>query len=238
MKRAWSVPSAARRGRAFLRQSPSRALLMAQALAVVLYPFAAESRWGHLFASLISVGVLSFAIQMVRRSPRQAWLAAAFAILGVALWQVHAGTDSVVAGVIGAGFYAAAYIYSAVALISYMMMDEQTTTDELWAAGATFMLLVEAFAWIFMAWQLVQPGAFGLDPEGSAIDRRWMQLLFLSSSNFSATGLSDVYPATAHARMLVLLEQWCGVMYLAIVVARLSGMLRKGRIPMGTGPDR
>ena len=217
---------------AFLQRSPSRDLLMAQALAVVLYPFAAESRWGNMIASLISVGVLAIAIWMVQRSPRQAWLAAIFAALGVVLWQVYAGTDNPAAGVAGAAFYAAAYLYSAIAMISYMTSDEQTTTDELWAAGATFMLLVEAFAWIFMAWQLVQPGAFGVDAHGYAIERKWMQLLFLSGSNFSATGLSDVLPVTAHARMLVLLEQWAGVMYLAIVVARLGGMLRRRGAPV------
>lgn len=209
-----------------LQRSPSRALLIVQALAVVLYPFAAESRWGNLFAQLISVGVLAIAIWMVQRSPRQAWVAALFAALGITLWQVHAGTGNALAGIVGAASYAAAYIYSAIALIAYMTSDEQTTLDELWAAGATFMLLVEAFAWVFMAWQLVQPGAFGVDAAGVPVERSWMQLLFLSGSNFSATGLSDVLPVTAHARMLVLLEQWGGVMYLAIVVARLGGMLR------------
>lgn len=237
MKPGAPLPARMLRSLEFLQRSPSRDLLMAQALAVVLYPFAAESRWGNMLASLISVGVLAIAIWMVQRSPRQAWLAAIFAALGVVLWQVYAGTDNPVAGVAGAAFYAAAYLYSAIAMISYMTSDEQTTTDELWAAGATFMLLVEAFAWIFMAWQLVQPGAFGVDAQGDAIERKWMQLLFLSGSNFSATGLSDVLPVTAHARMLVLLEQWAGVMYLAIVVARLGGMLRRRGTPVRLRED-
>ena len=56
--------------------------------------------------------------------------------------------------------------------------------------------------------------------------RHWMELVFLSGTNFSATGLSDIVPGTPHARMLLLIEQWNGVMYLAIVVARLAGMLK------------
>lgn len=209
-----------------LRRSPSRALLVAQALALVLYPFAMESRAGHLFATLISVGVLFMAVRMVRQSPREAWLAAVFAVLGVVFWQVHASNGADWVGVTGALFYAAAYLYSAWALIAYMMQDDQTTVDEMWAAGATFMLFVEAYAWLFMALQIVQPGAFSAPGAAPESMRHWMELVFLSGTNFSATGLSDIVPRTPHARMLLLIEQWNGVMYLAIVVARLAGMLK------------
>lgn len=96
-----------------LKRSPSAALLVAQAAALVLYPFAAGSRAGHLFATLISVGVLAMAIRMVDRSPREAWVAGLFAMLGVVLWQVHVSNGSLAVGVGGALMYAAAYFYSA-----------------------------------------------------------------------------------------------------------------------------
>lgn len=212
-----------------LKRSPSVALLVAQVLALVLYPFAANSRAGHLFATLISVGVLALAIRMVDRSPRKAWVAASFALFGVGLWQIHLSSGAPAFGVLGALGYAGAYFYSAWALIAYVMQDDHATVDELWAAGATFMLFVEAYAWLFMALQVVQPGAFIVPGGDGGTLRRWMELVFLSGTNFSATGLSDIIPSTPHARVLVLLEQWNGVMYLAIVVARLAGMLRGGQ---------
>lgn len=210
-----------------VKRSPSATLLVAQALALVLYPFAAGSRGGHLFATLLSVGVLAMAIRMVDRSPRKAWVAGLFAALGVGLWQVHLSNDAAWVGVAGAVSYAAAYFYSAWALIAYMMQDDQTTVDEMWAGGATFMLFVEAYAWLFMALQLVQPGAFAIPGAEPDSLRRWMELVFLSGTNFSATGLSDIIPGTPHARTLMLLQQWNGVMYLAIVVARLAGLLHR-----------
>ena len=212
-----------------LRRSPSLGLLLAQATALVLYPFAVDSRAGHLFATVLSVGVLAMAVRMVRRSPRDAWLAGLFAVLGVVLWQVHVSQGSTATGVAGALLYAAAYFYSASALIGYMLQDDRSTADEMWAAAATFMLFVEGYAWLFMALQVVQPGALlipGVDGEPM---RKWMELVFVSGTNFSNTGLSDIVPATPHARMLVLLEQWNGVMYLALVVARLAGFLKLHR---------
>ena len=202
---------------------PSRTLLLVQLAAVLLYPWF-DGPGGHLVLSAISVGVLSAAVLMVRRSPRETWIALVLAVLGIVAFALYRITGDTVLGVIGAAGYAAAFFYSAVALIGYMMQDERTTIDEMWAAGATFMLFAEAYAWVFMGVQLLSPHAFVI--AGSTDPMSWVQLLFLSSTNFSATGLSDISPAIAQARVLLIVEQWNGVMYLAIVVARMAGMIR------------
>ena len=44
-----------------------------------------------------------------------------------------------------------------------------------------------------------------------------MELLFLSFTTLSSTGLSDVVPIRSFARGLVMLEQVAGVAYVAIV---------------------
>ncbi len=202
---------------------PSRTLLLVQLSAVLLYPWF-DGPGGHLVLSAISVGVLSAAVLMVRRSPRETWVALTLAVLGVVAFGLYRLTGSAALGVIGAGGYAAAFFYSAIALIGYMMQDERTTADEMWAAGATFMLFAEAYAWVFMGVQLLSPNAFVISGETGPMS--WVQLLFLSSTNFSATGLSDISPAIPQARVLLIVEQWNGVMYLAIVVARMAGMIR------------
>ena len=175
----------------------------------------------------LSVGVLSAAVWMVRRSPREAWIAAALALVGIGAHAAYRFTGVATLGVLGAAGYAAAFFYSAAALVAYMMQDERTTTDELWAAGATFMLFVEGYAWVFAGAQLLQPDAFVIPGVAVQEPLSWVKLLFLSATNMSATGLTDIYPATPHARVLLIVEQWNGVMYLAVVVARLAGLLRR-----------
>ena len=54
--------------------------------------------------------------------------------------------------------------------------------------------------------------------------RRWLDLLFYSFSNLSATGLGDTLPVTAQAKVLTMLEQFAGVGYIATVVSRLIGL--------------
>ena len=54
--------------------------------------------------------------------------------------------------------------------------------------------------------------------------RTWMELLFLSFTNLSSTGLSDVIPITGQARSVVMFEQLAGLGYVALFVSRLVGL--------------
>ena len=45
----------------------------------------------------------------------------------------------------------------------------------------------------------------------------------------TSTGLSDVIPVKPHARSLVMIQQIAGMLYLAIVVARIVGLTRRAR---------
>jgi hypothetical protein len=129
---------------------------------------------------------------------------------------------------------AALYFYAAYALIRYMLADHEITRDELYAVGATFTLVAWAFAYMFTVWQAIQPDSFTAAVHAGA-DRTWMELLFLSFTTLSSTGLSDVVPITPFARSLVMIEQVAGVAYIAMVVSRLVGLLVIARAPARRG---
>ena len=83
------------------------------------------------------------------------------------------------------------------------------------------------FAYAFTVCQAIEPDSFiaAVDPQD---DRSWMELLFLSFTTLSSTGLSDVLPVQ-RSRATVMLEQIAGVAYIAMVVSRLVGLLVIGR---------
>src|SRR5262249_10368659 len=115
------------------------------------------------------------------------------------------------------------YFYAAGALIAYMLGDPHITRDDLFAVGATFTLVAWAFAYTFTVCQAIEPGSFiaAIHP---AADRTWMELLFLSFTTLTSTGLSDVVPVMPYARSLVMIEQLAGVAYIAMVVSRLVAL--------------
>src|SRR4051812_32985369 len=114
-------------------------------------------------------------------------------------------------------------------MLGYMLSDADVTRDELYAVGATFTLVAWAFAYVFSALQQVQPVSFtaAVDPEAP---RSWMELLFLSFTNLSSTGLSDVVPIRPHARSVVMIEQLAGLAYVALFVSRVVALtVNRGR---------
>lgn len=167
--------------------------------------------------------VLALTLWVVNRSPMVNWIGWTLAVPAVVLsLMAHLGNYPY-SLVIGHLLEAALYFYAAVGLIFYMLADNEVTFDELLAAAATFTLLAWAFAFVFSVCQAVSPGSFtgAVNPQEA---RGWLELLFLSFSVLSSVGLSDVIPIQPMARSLVMLEMFCGVMYMAIVVSRLIAM--------------
>ena len=104
-----------------------------------------------------------------------------------------------------------------------MLADHVITRDELFAVGATFTLVAWAFAYTYTVVQAIEPGSFtaAADPEAQ---RSWMELLFLSFTTLTSTGLSDVIPVRAFARSVCMIEQLAGLAYVAVLVSRLVGL--------------
>ena len=214
----------------YLRRIPSAGLLLVQLAGVVLYPWMETSPQGRAFFTAFGLLVLGVALRVVKETPWLTWLGGVFAVLVIVLSVTHAISPHPVLPIAIALLESVFYFYATGSLIAYMLQDWVATTDELFAAGATFTLLAWAFAYAFVACQALIPGSFTapVDPESP---RTWMELLFLSIAVLSSVGLSDILPAAPMARALVALESVAGVMYIALVVSRLIGFAATRRDP-------
>ena len=206
-----------------VRKEPSAVLLFAQLLGVLLYPFMETTDAGRALFSLFGIAVLGLVLLAVRSSPAHTWVAVLLGLPATCLLLIQAisGEDDLLP--YSSAFEAVLYFYAAGALIAYMLEDHEITRDELFAVGATFTLIAWAFAYAFTVCQAIDPGSFtaAIDP---AADRSWMELLFLSFTTLSSTGLSDVVPVQPFARSLVMIEQVAGITYIAVLVSRLVGL--------------
>lgn len=202
---------------------PSAVLLLVQLAGVLLYPLMEQAAASRALFGVFGVVVLGLALRMVRRTPGVTWIALLLASTIVALSIANVATQSPTLLLITVALEAAFYFYAAGCLIAYMLQDDRATTDELFAAGATFTLLAWAFAYVYMVCQLLNPASFVVQTELS-VARSWMDLLFLSFTCLSGVGLGDIMPLRPMARALVMLEEFTGVMYIALVVSRLIGL--------------
>ncbi len=215
------------------QRNPSAVLLYVQLGGLLLYPFleGPSDKLGTLVLSLFGLVVLGLAVAAVRATPSLTWVAVLIGVPAVVLTFVDVFSNNAQPWhLISDLFHAAFYAYTLVALLRYMFADEHVTTDELYAIGATFTIGIWLFAYIYSICQTLVPdsfAAYGVDGG----QRTWFELLFLSCTTMTSTGLSDVIPVKPHARSLVMIQQIAGMLYLAMVVARIVGLtFKRGRV--------
>lgn len=206
------------------RSTPSAVLLGVQVVGILVYPFVGDQPLGRAFFGLFGLMVLGLAVVAVRRTPALTWVSTVLGVPVVVLtvWEgISPDNDAVV--LVSSLFHAAFYLYTAYALIRYMFADDVASRDEMYATGAAFTVVAWAFAYLYASVQIVYPDSFVAAVDSDAA-RTWVELLFLSVTTLSSTGLSDIVPVTPHARSVVMIEQIVGMLYLALVVARVTAL--------------
>jgi hypothetical protein len=207
---------------AVLKAHPSGVLLFGQLLVVLAFPFLDHSTAGRAVLGVVQMLVVFLAVAAVRRTPaldRVALLLGLPAMVFAVLEAVEPETDWVV--LMSALVHVPFYFFVSYAMIRYLFHDDRVTRDELFATGAAFTVVAWAFAYLYAGAQVLWPDSF-VGADGS--DQPWFNLLFLSFTTLTSVGLSDVVPLGGHARSLVIVEQVAGVLYVALVVARLVGL--------------
>jgi hypothetical protein len=205
------------------RREPSAVLLAVQLIAVLVYPFLEEGAVARALFSVFGIAILGLVVLAVRKTPGLTWVALLLGGPATVLLLIQAATDSSDLLPYSSALEAVLYFYAAGALIAYMLEDHEISRDELYAVGATFTLVAWAFAYTFTVVQAIYPHSFtaAVDPEAQ---RSWMELLFLSFTTLTSTGLSDVVPIRPFARAVCMIEQLGGLAYVAVLVSRLVGL--------------
>ncbi|OTG69469.1 ion channel [Acinetobacter sp. ANC 4470] len=212
------------------RLLPSAWLILLQFIILILSITVNYSLTYRTLTWILGVLVLLVIAKVIRQTPMFTILGLGF-VGGAVLFSLLMllGFNQPMIQVIAHGFEAAAYFSAAYGLLRYMFEDNYLTRDEMFAAGAVFTLLAWGFAFLYSICQILVPDSFQ-NPNMSGV-QTWLNLLFLSFSLQSATGLSDLIPMSAPARVLAMLQMFCGVMYLALIVSRLISLQYIAHLP-------
>lgn len=204
---------------------PSAFLLAAQVILLVLYAVFDGREGSRLIISISGLVVLLLVLWVVTSSARVQWVAWGIAVPAFLLSLLALLIAHPILTALSSLLEAILYFYTAGTLIVYMLEDTQVTIDELYAIGATFTLLAWGFAHAYYVVMIWIP--FSIINTTTGGTPTFIELLFLSFTNLSATGLGDIMPVSAAARVVAMLEQFSGVGYIAMVVSRLIGLMSK-----------
>lgn len=206
-----------------IKKYPFAMLLIVQLASILFYGAMTDSVLSHLIFNCLGLIVPILAVWTVYRTPATNWIGLIFAVMAICatwLWRLNHTPNLLILAHI---FESLLYFYAAASLVMYMFKDDIVTIDELFAAAATFTLLIWAFAFAYSVVQQIYPGSIVSSVNPSA-PRTWIELIFSSFSMQSNTGIGDVFPVNGIGRAIGSCQMFTGVMYTAIVVSRLVGI--------------
>jgi hypothetical protein len=117
------------------------------------------------------------------------------------------------------------YGYVIGCLLAYVFRDSFVTVDDLFAATSIYVLIAMLFACVYTIQEQLVPRSFSIpSTPGSSGSATYWDLLYFSFTVLTSTGFGDIHPLARQARAFAVIEQVSGVMFVAILIARLTGM--------------
>jgi hypothetical protein len=189
---------------------------------LIALPFLAETAHGPVILFAVNVTVLLTAVAAVGRS----WLSFVIAVILVlpALVFRFLALESGLPGYLALTWGTAAIFYAFILadLLHYVLRRDVMTADKLYGAVAAYILVAILWAQLHGVTQYFYPGAyaFGGTPQTLGMP----ELIYFSFTTLATVGFGDITPALVQSRYLTILEMVTGVMYVAILIARLTGV--------------
>src|SRR4051812_38003900 len=118
------------------------------------------------------------------------------------------------------GFGGLFFLGLVVQLFQYVLHKDVMTAGKLYGAGAGYIMI--GIIWAFAAGllQYFYPGAYAY--QGTPTVLNPSELIFFSFTVLTTAGFGDITPGLIESRFLTVIEAVCGVMYVAILIARLT----------------
>src|SRR6266576_1203656 len=217
------LPKPLQPGRRFHRFSTVE-LLIALALLFFFFPFVEEVKCGDIIVSILLSLVLLSAVLAVADRKRVLVIAVALAVPAIAgRWISHFRPDLVPPPVfLTAGLVLIAFVVAN--LLRFVLRAPSVNVEVLCASISAFLML--GLLWTVAYWLVDQldPGAFAFNTNEGRQSISGFNAFYFSFVTLSTVGYGDITPVSKVARMLAAMEAMTGLLYVAVLIARLVAL--------------
>jgi hypothetical protein len=199
-------------------------LLVALTLLFFFFPFVEEVKGGDIIVSILLSLVLLCAVLAVADRKGVFFIAIALAIPAIAgRWISHFRPDLVPPPVfLTAGLVLIAFVVAN--LLRFVLRAPSVNMEVLCASISAYLML--GLLWTIAYWLVDQltPGAFAFNTNEGRQSIRGFNAFYFSFVTLSTVGYGDITPVSKVARMLAAMEAMTGLLYVAVLIARLVAL--------------
>jgi hypothetical protein len=194
---------------------------------LILYPFAEATHFGYYAFRVI--GSFSILVSVYAAKIRRGPLVLAFALAIPALVEhiVLPKADISALPLLNTSLSFVFDIIIIVLIFRHVFASERPNTETIFGALCVYILVGFTFASVYRLISALQPNAFYLDPRVNlhAVPDRF-DFIYYSFCTMTSLGATGITPVTGQVRAISILEAILGVLYLAVLIARLMGAYR------------
>lgn len=197
-------------------------LFAALLILVTVVPFLDPTPRGRIAVNLVNLFIVVAAVAAVGRTPLSFLIALLLAAPTAGFHVVGLGSGEARHLALSWSFAAALYGATIAYLLRYVLRRDVMTADKLWGAAASFLMIGVLWTYLYAVLQHLYPGSF--TSGGAVAALSIVDLLYFSFTVLTSTGFGDIAPATRQARAICVLQQIVGILFVAILIARLAGV--------------
>jgi len=207
-------------------------LLIALALLFTFAPFVEEIKGGDLIVSGLFSLVLVAGVLAVADRKRVLVIALVLAVPAVGgRWINHFRPDLVPPAVFLVGGLIL-IIFVVAHLLRFILRAPSVTTEVLCASISAYLML--GLMWTMAYWlvdQLTPGGAFSFNTNAGTRSMNGFNGFYFSFITLSTVGYGDITPVSRIARWLAAMEAMTGLLYVAVLIARLVSLYSTPKSP-------
>ena len=189
---------------------------------VVAAPFIETSTRGSIILNLINTFIILAAVAAVGRSTTSFLIVLCLAAPALAFRWLSIETEESAYFDLSLRLHAGVYTAAIVLLLRYVFSREVMTSDRLWGAAASYLMIGVLWTFLYAIVGRDSPQSFAVRGSITALD--FTDVIYFSFATLTTTSYGDIVPLTRAARMASVVEGIIGQLFLAILIAKLVGV--------------
>jgi hypothetical protein len=209
---------------AFLHRARNSALLVSLTLLILISPLFEGRAIGHLVVDALFSLVLLAAVNAASDNRGIRLVALGLAILALGLMWANTVDPSSPGRLAGVSLFILLSSIAMVLVLRHIVLAPSVTFEVITAGIGLYLMLGVTWALTYLLLDAIHPAAFEIVSANQNVG--WSEVVYFSFATLPTLGYGDVSPDSPFVRIWAVMEAVTGVLYIAILVARLVSLYR------------